>query len=88
MLTPGQSLPTDAKTSLESMAEAVTATTVLDPGALATAVASTTAPVIKPSTTDLGVSEATQRQALSTGKIVGIVFGVIVAIALAFGLLW
>lgn len=88
MLTPGQAVPTDAKTSLRSMAEDVTTSRVLDSGALATAVSTTSAPAAKPSQAGSGGTDAYQGRAFSTGQIVGLVLGVIVAIALAIGLLW
>lgn len=88
MLTPGQAVPTDAKSSLRSMAEDVTTSRVLNSGALATAVSITSAPVAKSSEAGSGVNDANQGRAFSTGQIVGIVLGVIMAIALAIGLLW
>lgn len=88
MLTPGQPLPTDAETSLRSMTEDMTASRVLDSGPHTTAVSRTSAPVTKPSEAGSGVSDANQGRVLSTGQVVGIVFGVIVAIAVAIGLLW
>jgi hypothetical protein len=87
VLTPGQTLPADVKTSMDNLAHtaAVTATS-----SEATSTSSTTSANGATSTSDGSedTSEKSKSSGLGTGAIVGIAIGGVALLALAGGLFW
>jgi len=87
VLTPGQTLPADVKTSMDSLAHAATVTVT---NSEATSTSSTTSATGAASTTgdSSATSGDTKSSGLGTGAIVGIVIGGVALLALAGGLFW
>lgn len=82
-LTPGQPLPADAKTSMQSLAETATITATSSEST-----SSTTSTAAAGETTDAATSSGSGSSGLSTGAIVGIAVGGAALLALAGGLFW
>jgi len=89
VLTPGETLPADVKTSMSNLAHTATVTVT---SSEATATSSTTSATEATSTADesseASQSEDTKSSGLGTGAIVGIVIGGVALLALAGGLFW
>jgi cobalamin biosynthesis Mg chelatase CobN len=87
VLTPGQTLPADVKTSMDNLAHTATVTVT---SSEATPTSSTTSAAGADSTSDESseTSGSTKSSGLGTGAIVGIVIGGVALLALAGGLFW
>jgi hypothetical protein len=86
VLTPGQTLPADVKTSMDSLAHTATVTVT---NSEATSTSSTTSATSAISTSDSPeTSEGSKSSGLGTGAIVGIAIGGAALLALAGGLFW
>jgi len=87
VLTPGQTLPADVKTSMDNLAHTATVTVT---SSEATSTSSTTSATAADSTSDDSseTSGSTKSSGLGTGAIVGIVIGGVALLALAGGLFY
>lgn len=84
VLTPGEPLPTDVYTSMESLASSATTVTVTD----APTSSSTSDASAAEATSDDSSGSSDDSSGLSTGAIVGIAIGGVALLALAGGLFW
>lgn len=80
-LTPGQPLPADAKTSMDSLVQTATATATSEPTSSSTSDSAASGSTTSDSSDD-------HKSGLSTGTIVGIAVGGAALLALAGGLFW
>lgn len=86
VLTPGETLPADVKTSMDNLAHTATITVT---SSEATSTSSTTSATVATSTPESSeTSEGPKSSGLSTGAIAGIVIGGVALLALAGGLFW
>jgi hypothetical protein len=87
VLTPGETLPADVKTSMDNLAH--TATITVTSSEATSASSTTSATEATPTSDDSSeANEGSKSSGLSTGAIVGIAIGGAALLALAGGLFW